>query len=654
MKLLALPLFLLGVSLSAQTGGDTTEYRRGDLSDTSEAVLVTADRLRSAEVSGVRSVTTISGELLDESGVSDLGDALSLSPGVFVRRYGGPGSLQTLSLRGTASGGTKILVDGLPYRSSADGGGDLSLIPLGNLREITVLRGGDGALYGSNALGGVVNIETGGAGVDGGEVRGWLGAFGERGLETSGSWSAGSQRFDLTARLSDAEGDYPFTFREFGETFETERENGGVRSFNGRLGWRREVAAGGWSPHVSFTGFSVEKGVPGGVTQGSRERLRATITEDEAMVSGGVSQTGERHHTQISSRLRLNQLRYTDPDGRFAGPDGVRNRYERVDLLAVARKAHLLRGGTTLRSALEIDHAVLTGDNLDPEVAGRVARTRLGALLHADHRFDSLPLNLSLLLDGGVRGEHYSDIGFRLSPSIGLLLKPGAAPLHFRAHLSLAYRAPTFNEQYYLNIGNVDLEVERALSSTVGVTWLPVDQLLIEGSLFQIDTRDRIVAIPRSPVTWTTLNIGRVLSRGAEIGVRGEIVPEWLTTALAYTRTETTDRSGGVTDGERIPYAPDEVASLLFLADLRAVRLNTSLTYVSHRHTLAWNTAESALPRYALLDAGLIRSVELGPVELEGSLQVTNLLDHRYEVVRSYPMPGRGWRFDLALRWGAE
>ncbi len=628
---------------------DSTEAYRSDPSDTSEVVIVSADRLRSAEVSGVRSVTTLTGEMIRESGASDLGDALSMSPGVFIRRYGGAGALATISLRGTASNGTKVLVDGLPYRSSADGGSDLGSIPVGDVREITVIRGGDGALYGSNALGGVVNVETGGSGADGVGLRAKVGAFGERAAAMLGAWSGASGRVDLYLGYAGSEGDYPFDFREFGETIETRRENSRYDALNGRVSWRKESSAGEWSPRLTVAGFLNERGVPGAVTQGSRERLEARVEEREVMASGAVERASSDGLTQIAVRSRLNDLRYRDPEGRFAGPEGVDTRYFRSDILGTLRRTVAIDHSSTLRASLEIDHALLRGDNLDPNVGESVQRLRLGGMLHGDHRFDSLPIFETATIDAGLRGEYYSDLGLLFSPSIGIALQPTSAPIHLRGHVSLLYRAPTFQEQYYLNLGNADLDVERAFGATLGATWLPTADLLLELSLFRIDTRDRIISIPRSPVSWTTLNIGRVLSRGVELGLRGEIIPDRLTATAAYTRMETTDRSGGITDGQRVPYAPDEVATLLLVSDLDLVSLSTTLTYTSHRHTLTWNTAESALPRYALLDLGLRRELSLGAVTIEGALGVSNVLDKRHEVIRGYPMPGRGWFLEVGV-----
>lgn len=625
---------------------DSVSYESGSLDD--DVVVVRASRLRSIEVAGARATTVIGRELIEQSGRTDLADALLLSPGVFIRRYGGSGSLATLSLRGTAAGQTKILVDGLPWRTSADGGADLGTMPLENVEEIEVVRGGDGALYGSNALGGVVNIRTGAQATPRYRSTIGLGSFGQRSLTLSAVHPLHPvHSVHLHAAYRTATNDYPFAFHEFGETREVRRENSQHESFTAGLGWRYDrdpVSAG-----ISLDGFTTSRGVPGGVTQGNRELTEAELSEREGSATARVEGEIEGILLSTAVRLRLNHLRYTDPEARFAGPEGVDNEYERSDLLGQVRGVWVPDERMAIEGVIDLDRSRLLGENLDPSVGGEVERTRLGGMLHATRYLDSLPFVHRLTIDGGVRFDRFSDLGGYLSPSIGLVVQPTHHPLRLRGHVALNYRAPTFNEQYYLNVGNSEIGIERATSLTIGTTWAPTESLLLEGSLFRIDTRDRIVSIPRSPVSWTTLNVGRVESRGLEIGLRGSVLDGALGGSLAYTRMATIDRAGGVTDGHRVPYAPDEIATVALVADLDLVRLTTSLEYASHRYTLAWNSPETALPRYGVVDLGLGREIVIGDIDLLGSLSVRNLLNERYQIIRSYPMPGRSLHLTLTL-----
>lgn len=104
------------------------------------------------------SATVISAERF-QGEVKDVGDLLATAPGVSVTRYGTVGQLATVSVRGVAADGVKVLVDGLPL-GTAGGGVDLSTIPRHWISRLEVVRGVVGAQFGAGALGGAVNVVT--------------------------------------------------------------------------------------------------------------------------------------------------------------------------------------------------------------------------------------------------------------------------------------------------------------------------------------------------------------------------------------------------------------------------------------------------------------------------------------------------------------
>ena len=647
-RAVTLLLLLLG-TLDATAQIDSTG------SDTTAPILypptiVIGHRLYDRAASGARPTAIVERERIEASGATDLADALALAPGVFIKRYGGIGGLRTISLRGTTAEQTRLLIDGVPYRGSADGGLDIGLIPASAIEAVEVIRGGDAALYGANALGGAVNVITRRDDLRRIEARASAGSFGEREIEIGGGGAFGRHRIDASLHRSEGEGDYPFTFTEFGETERLQRENGGFAGTFGRAAWSTALTDRA-DLGVTAIGYDVDRGVPGAVAQGSRERLRARMAERDLFVAARGSQRFAGLLLTLSAGGRLNRLLYSDPDARYAGAEGIANRYDRLDLSLNGRAHWLIDAQTTLGLTLESDHARLDGDNLDPATAGNVERSRYGGLLHIRRSIEGPPIGEMMMIEGGVRFDLFSDLDAQIAPSLGLVLQPFTAPLRLRAHGSLNYRAPTFSEQYYLNFGNAHLRTERSRSLSLGAVWSADRRLMIELSGFLIDTRDRIVAIPRSPVSWSAQNVGRVLSRGVELGVSGSAFDGLLSGQLAYTLMRADDRSGGITDRHLLPYAPQEIAGGVLTLSPWGVDLSASFEYVSHRHTLAYNTPESALPRYLVVDVGVHRSQTFGSVTLSGRIAVANLFDTEYQVVRNYPMPGRSVRVTLTGGW---
>ena len=125
-----------------------------------DAIVVTASRQPQRMSELLSDVSVIDREEIEAAGQSTLGELLSRQPGVEFTQSGGPGSAQSLFIRGTNSAHTLVLIDGMRVGSATLGTTALELIPLEQIDRIEILRGPASALYGSEAIGGVVQIFT--------------------------------------------------------------------------------------------------------------------------------------------------------------------------------------------------------------------------------------------------------------------------------------------------------------------------------------------------------------------------------------------------------------------------------------------------------------------------------------------------------------
>ncbi len=129
------------------------------VSAVTETLVVSAAQVDQPLSRTADSVTVIGGRELEARQIVSLGDALRVVPGLTVARSGGPGTLTSLFPRGGESDFTLVLVDGI--RANAFGGGlDLSQVPLADVDRIEVVRGPQSAIYGADAIGGVIQIVT--------------------------------------------------------------------------------------------------------------------------------------------------------------------------------------------------------------------------------------------------------------------------------------------------------------------------------------------------------------------------------------------------------------------------------------------------------------------------------------------------------------
>src|SRR6478735_11065836 len=125
-----------------------------------ENVVVGATRIPTPVSEIASSVTVITAADIEARQQRSLPDVLRSVPGVNIVQSGGAGGQTSLFIRGTNSNHTKVLLDGIDISdpSTANGVADISKLAAGDIAQLEVLRGPQGALYGSDAIGGVVNI----------------------------------------------------------------------------------------------------------------------------------------------------------------------------------------------------------------------------------------------------------------------------------------------------------------------------------------------------------------------------------------------------------------------------------------------------------------------------------------------------------------
>ena len=221
----------------------------------SETLTVTASHVDAPLSASPDSVTVITRDELDARQTTTLGDALRLVPGFAVARNGGPGTVTSAFPRGGESDYALVLVDGV--RANAFGGGlDLSQVPIADAERIEVVRGAQSALYGSDAIGGVVQIITAKGGPLAANASGELGGRDAR--NGRASVRAGMNRWYGAANTA-YDRDEGFTGKAADGTQVT-NDDGRVTQAGGSLGWRQ---ASGMDLAGSVRFVETERGSPG-------------------------------------------------------------------------------------------------------------------------------------------------------------------------------------------------------------------------------------------------------------------------------------------------------------------------------------------------------------------------------------------------------
>ena len=563
-----------------------------------ESVVVSASLDQEDRDNVPASVTVIHAEEIEARQADTLSEAIATVPGIAVMQAGPPGQQTSLFTRGTESEHTLLLWNGIPLNDPYFGGANWQFVPLDGVARIEVARGPFSALYGSNALGGVVQVFTGSRqggmftaeGGEDGYYRGGLAA----------GTDLGKLRLDVTGHLRRGGGELENDFYDSEEMLA--RGLWTVRP-GMSLGLLARV-------NDSKTGIPFVSGLPNPTGDIS--------WQEQELAVPFLADLGTWEIEAQLSQTRFDGA-YRDPDDPFGftssdtDSEGLRGR-----AVATWRKSDdlwIAFGSET--ESLEVTNTSSFGSNLDAADQKTWAVFGQGSWGRGPVRFDA-----------GVRRDDNNVYGSETSLRAGIVVKAGAAT-RLRASYGEAFRAPSLGELFFPFTGNPDLQPETGESFEVGIereagAW----RLGLTG--FENRLQDMI---DYDFLANRNLNVDRARTRGieGEAGFRqGIFSASWNATWM-----ETEDLSTGLELFRR----PEWSSALLLTARPGDWTLNLEGRYVGERPDVdAVTFQRTENPDYVRVDLAA-RWKALGWLAPYARLQ--NAADEEYEEVLGYPAPGR-------------
>ncbi|MGB3621117.1 MAG: TonB-dependent receptor plug domain-containing protein, partial [Ketobacter sp.] len=203
------PVFIAGSTLlpvAAAVAQDNMQLAEAFVPGLGDEIVVTASRSAQTVKETLASTSVINREQIERSQARNVYQILKTTPGVYVRRNGGRGNQTTVSLRGMPTGGTLILMDGIRLESGTSGTTNLQQINVDQIDRIEIVRGSKSSLYGSSALGGVIQIFSRKGEKDGITVSVGAGSDNTRDTMISASGSTQSAVYNATVSYSESDG----------------------------------------------------------------------------------------------------------------------------------------------------------------------------------------------------------------------------------------------------------------------------------------------------------------------------------------------------------------------------------------------------------------------------------------------------------------
>lgn len=602
LKTTAAALAMLPITAFAQTAEDE--------------IVVTASGFAQPRSETGQAIDIVDRDRLDQLQSATISDALQTVPGVSIASRGGLGGQTSAFIRGGSSAQTLVLIDGVRINdvTSPNGAFDFGALMTGNIGRVEILRGPNSVIWGSQAIGGVVNVQSI-APVEGFEGR--MGA-------------------------------------EYG-TYDTKRVNANIAGSSGLL----EGSVGGSfvnSDGISALAGGTERDGYDNLTGNARLKVhvsdsfnldfrsyynRATVAYDSAFGVGanGLPVSRNRQfvgyvgaHIDLFDGRMQNRVAYTRTDIKRIGTDPVVFSFNNFNVRGAINRAELhtafeVNDALTFIAGAEYERsfASTSFEGAAPDIARNDVGSGFGQIILR-------PLT-GLTLTAGVRHDVYDDYGGQTTFGGNAAFTPNDGRTMFRATFGEGFRAPTLTEGQP-PYGNLDLKPETARNFDLGVEHQFLgNKAQIFATYFNRRSNDLIAF---SAISFQSENIDKVTATGLEAGLNLNPTNH-LDMRASYTRVDAINRTAGANFGNRQALRPQH--SMSVTADWQTpfgLSVGSSLLWIGDSFDDAANTLR--LDSYALV--GLRASLPLTDT-LEVYGRIDNLLNAHYTVVAGYNSFGR-------------
>jgi len=570
-----------------------------DEAKTLDSVQVTATRTEISRDKTLASVTVITRSDIERSQVSDVADLLGQQAGLDVIRSGGAGANVSIFTRGTNSNHTLVLINGVRINTAMQGNYDFSNLPLAMIERVEIVRGPRAALWGSDAIGGVIHIFTR-----------KKNQFAEL---RAGSY--GRAEFDVGFGHGDAENNFGAVLGYgSGDGFSATNFNPDKDGFrNSHLLLNGKLAIGSHS----LSAFAVAVDAYSEFDQGETDR---TSRQAGIVLTGDIT---ERWNHSVSVSHSYDKLETPVYESVFGNS---RLAFDWINTIDINEQNRLNFGvNWSEESGYSEDYGFLSIDE---------SRRNTGLFATWRGEFDRNIFELS------ARHDNNSQFGGKTTGQAAWGLEFND-DMRLRASWGQGFRAPNFNELYYpgffgLFEGNPDLNPESSSSAELGITFDIGSRQTIELSAYRTSVDDLIAF---EGLNFSAINIKHALLKGAEV--------EYQFKAESFSLSANV----GWQDARDL----DNDSKLLRRADRK---LNIKADFkINEQWTwgLDFQTASERpdfgppTPGYGRIDARLAYQFAEA-WRLEAKLE--NLGDNDYELVPNYNTPGRSGL--ITLRWNGK
>jgi len=611
-----------------------------------ESVIVTATRTGHLQSNVSMSSEVINHSQLQTKNGSTVGEIVQSATGTFTRNYGGLAGIQTASIRGSNVDQVLVLLDNRRLNNAQGGGVDLNNLSIEGVERIEILRGGHSALYGSDAVGGIINLITRQTRSPQGFSYGMktsIGSYGFENYNLFGSHQVGPLSYFLSYNRLQNKGNYEFLTP--GSTEKIKREN---NDYLGNSLFAKTQLFINQKNYLQFIHQSIKtkRGVIGLISfpspQARREETRRFYTLKT------INQISNRFRLEGQLFYQTTNNHYNDPGGWVPTDDTHKSFTQGFDL-----QTYL----TILPQFVVTAGTEIEEERLESTKFPEKKRTKQSVFVQTelDKSLSLFGINTKFRLIPAIRWDKYTDFDAQTSPKIGALFSVGDY-FTLRGNMGKSFRVPAFFDLYWpedlYTKGNPNLLPEKSKDFDIGILVKKSSKqhLRFESTYFQNDFEDLILWKSDTDWKWAPFNVGQAKISGLENSVLYRFPKNFAHVKVAYTKMKAIDNTPeSANKDKRLIYRPDDKLDLSAGFQLEPITANISYSLVGKRFIKDDNS--ESLSGYRLVNGNVGSSFSINDITLNAKLEVLNLLDKNIYILNGYPIPGREFRFSLGLTY---
>jgi vitamin B12 transporter len=609
-------------------------------------VFISATKTETPVKQVTSAVEIITGEQMQQRKIRSVVEALRWAQGLAVFQNGGPGTLAEVRMRGGTPEQTLVLIDGAIVNSATLGSYNFANLTSDNIERIEILRGSQGMMWGSDAMGGVINIIT-----KRGRETPNISAFAEYGsfatIREGASVIGKKGPVDISAMLS----------RWDTSNFSAINYRRGATERDGFHNWQGSVKLGVDLPkdgrlEFNFRWMDGITNLDGTTFSGNPADVLGAKTQSKQYVYTGsymqpITKWWSQRLTLARATESLTTRSGTVERDLVTGAEAVpfpldseinttSNRLEWQHDVQIVKPLSVT-AGYQFREQL--------GENLDTLTG---TTTLPSKIISSNAGFAEAKLNLWDRLFGtaGIRQDEYNVFGSATTyrATGGYLHKETGTKL--RGSYGTGFRAPTINQLFFPDFGNPNLKPEKSRSMDVALDQSMFnDRVFFSVGYFWTKYQNLILAV-FDPIGCNTLfgfcaqNIGEARAQGIEASAKVQLIRDlpWiknLDVQVQYTQTSTKNLTDDA--GTRLPRWPlNQWSAILSYQPIEAVRANLEARFVGQRFNDTQN--EDSLPSFYVWNASFTYDVNK-TVQIYG--RADNLFNRKYEEVLFFGTPIR-------------